>query len=90
MKASLQIYARLLRYARPYTRGFWLALVGMVIAAATEPLFPALMKPLLDQGFVARESFAPWVVPVAIVGIFVVRGIATFTSSYALSWVGNQ
>jgi subfamily B ATP-binding cassette protein MsbA len=90
LKDSLRTYSRLLRYARPYARGFWLALAGMIVAAATEPLFPALMKPLLDQGFVARENFAPWVVPAAIIGIFLLRGIATFSSSYAFAWVGNH
>jgi len=51
--------------------GFAVALAAMVVAAATEPMFPALMKPLLDQGFVARSGFPLWFVPVALVGIFV-------------------
>lgn len=90
MKQSFQIYRRLLGYTRPYLRGFALALVGMVLAAATEPMLPALMKPLLDQGFVDKSGMQPWVLPLAIVGIFVLRGIATFTSSYALAWVSNK
>ncbi|MBP6814561.1 MAG: lipid A export permease/ATP-binding protein MsbA [Burkholderiaceae bacterium] len=77
-------------YTRPYLRGFGLALVGMVVAAATEPVFPALMKPLLDRGFVDKSGIELWYVPVAIIGIFVVRGIATFTSNYALAWVANK
>jgi subfamily B ATP-binding cassette protein MsbA len=90
MIQSLVIYRRLMGYTRPYLRGFALALVAMVIAAATEPLFPALMKPLLDRGFVDKSGIQLWYVPVAIIGIFVVRGIATFTSNYALSWVANH
>jgi len=90
MKDSLAIYKRLMRYTRPYLRGFVFALAGMVVAAATEPLFPALMKPLLDQGFVEKGGIPLWTVPVAIIGIFVVRGIATFSSSYALAWVANH
>ena len=90
MTQSLAIYRRLMGYTRPYLRGFALALVAMVIAAATEPLFPALMKPLLDRGFVDKSGIQLWYVPVAIIGIFVVRGIATFTSNYALSWVANH
>ncbi len=90
MKTSLAIYRRLLGYTRPYLRGFGLALVGLVVAAATEPLFPALMKPLLDRGFVERTGIELWYVPVAIIGIFVVRGAATFTSNYALAWVANK
>ncbi len=90
MKHSLAIYRRLMAYTRPYLRGFGLALAGMVVAAATEPLLPALMKPLLDQGFVAKTGLEVWYVPAAIIAIFVTRGIATFTSNYALSWVANK
>jgi len=90
VKHSLAIYRRLMGYTRPYLRGFALAIAGLVVAAATEPLFPALMKPLLDQGFVEKTGIEVWFVPTAIIGIFVVRGIATFTSNYALSWVANK
>ncbi len=88
--SSWAIYRRLLAYTRPYRIGFAVALLTMVVAAATEPMFPALMKPLLDQGFVAKADFPLWFVPVALIGIFVLRGAATFVSSYALSWVANR
>ena len=85
MKHSFAIYRRLMGYTRPYLRGFALAIVGMVVAASTEPLFPALMKPLLDQGFVEKSGLQLWYVPASIILIFLVRGVATFTSNYALS-----
>jgi subfamily B ATP-binding cassette protein MsbA len=62
----------------------------MIVAAATEPVFPALMKPLLDHGFGGERTFSLWIVPAAVIGIFVVRGFATFTGNYVLNWVGQQ
>ncbi|HYI86553.1 MAG TPA: hypothetical protein VEX61_05615, partial [Burkholderiales bacterium] len=56
---SLQLYARLLSYVRPYAKVFALAVLGMVATAATEPLFPALIKPLLDGGF-AQGGTPTW------------------------------
>ncbi len=88
--SSWEVYRRLFGYTRPYRIGLVAALLGMIVAAATEPLFPALMKPLLDQGFVARVEFPLWMVPAGLIGIFVVRGVATFTSSYAMAWVSNR
>ena len=86
------LYARLLGYVRPHARVFGLAVAGMVAAAATEPLFPALIKPLLDRGFGpgAEAPVPPILFAAAIVGIFVLRGLLTFTSSYFLAWVGNR
>ena len=54
--SSGALYARLLTYVRPYARAFGIAVLGMIAAAATEPLFPALMKPLLDGGFGAGKA----------------------------------
>jgi subfamily B ATP-binding cassette protein MsbA len=87
-----RLYVRLLTYVRPYAKAFGLAVLGMIAAAATEPLFPALMKPLLDRGFGAgaQAPLPPLLFAAAIVGIFVVRGVLGFTSSYLLAWVGNR
>jgi subfamily B ATP-binding cassette protein MsbA len=87
VSGSLQTYARLLRYVKPYWKGFGVAILAMTVAAATEPLFAGLMKPLLDRGFVDREPFALWIVPAAIMGIFLVRGLASYSGAYALAWV---
>ena len=53
---SKEVYLRLLGHVRPYWKLFVLALVAMIGMAATEPLFPALMKPLLDKGFSGRRA----------------------------------
>ncbi|MDW8468748.1 MAG: lipid A export permease/ATP-binding protein MsbA [Burkholderiales bacterium] len=94
MKAatSAALYARLLSYVRPYARAFAAAVLGMVAAAATEPLFPALMKPLLDGGFGAGRApqWPPALFAAALVGIFVLRGLLTFASSYLLAWVEHR
>jgi subfamily B ATP-binding cassette protein MsbA len=86
------LYFRLLSYVRPYVRAFGFAVLGMVAAAATEPLFPALMKPLLDGGFGPGKQplYPPMVFAAGLVGIFAMRGMLTFTSSYFLAWVANR
>ena len=80
-----QRFARITPYFRLGRIGLVVAFVGSLIGAATEPLIPALMKPLLDQGFSAGR-LPLWLVPVAIVGIFAVRGVSGFVAQYALSW----
>jgi subfamily B ATP-binding cassette protein MsbA len=85
-----QLYARLLRYVRPYWRMFALSILGMVISAATEVALPAAAKPFLDGTFVDKDPvFMRWV-PYAIVLIFLVRGIGMFMGSYGSAWVGQR
>ena len=72
------------------SRRWWaLALGAALLAAVTEPLMPALLKPLLDRGF-TRGQLALWMVPAAIVGLFAVRGLAQFVSQYALARIANE
>jgi subfamily B ATP-binding cassette protein MsbA len=87
---SREIYLRLLGYVRPYWKGFALTLAATALAAATEPLFPALMKPLLDNGFGKGDNaWLAWL-PLAIIGIFVLRGVAGFFAGYGMSWVSTR
>jgi len=87
---SRVLYLRLLRYVAPYWRMFALSILAMVLVAATEPLLPALMKPLLDGSFVDKDPTTIRYVPFALVGLFLVRGVFGFASDYALSWVSNR
>lgn len=76
------------RWLLPYfggTRRYWgVAVVATVITSATEPLVPALLKPLLDQGF-AGDGIPLWMVPAALLLLFAVRGSAGFLSDLALA-----
>ena len=89
MPSLLQRFSRIAPYFRHSRWALVVAMVGSLIGAATEPLIPAMMKPLLDQGFSAR-ALPLWLVPLAIVGLFVVRGIAGFVAQYALSWAAHR
>ena len=91
MDTSRQLYSRLLSYVRPHAKVFGIAILGMMATAATEPLLPALIKPLLDAGFSpGKQEVAPIVFAGAILGLFLLRGILTFTSYYCLTWVANR
>jgi subfamily B ATP-binding cassette protein MsbA len=89
MSTLLQRSARLAPYFRSGRRGLAVAVAGSLVMALTEPALPALMKPLLDQGF-GKAQIALWLVPVVIIGLFVVRGACTFISIYALAWAANE
>ena len=87
---STQLYLRLLGYVKPYWRVFALSILAMVVTAATEPLLPALLKPMLDGTFVNKDETIIRLVQVFILAIFFVRGVAGFVGNYAIGWVGNK
>jgi ATP-binding cassette, subfamily B, bacterial MsbA len=87
---SLQLYLRLLRHVKPYWVPFALSIIGMMVTAVTEPVFPALLKPLLDGSFVHKEGGLLVWLPAIIFGLFLVRGVASYASDYAIGWVANK
>ncbi len=70
-------------------KGFALAFIGSAIGAATEPMIPAIIKALLDTGFEAGK-LPLWQVPVVLIGLFTVRGLAGFVADYGLAWSANH
>lgn len=87
---SVQTYKRLLGYVREHTGMFVLAIIGMGISAATETGFAALMKPLMDQSFVAKDPKMITLAPILLMLIFVARGISAFMATYYLASVSRN
>ncbi len=83
---------RMLRL-RPYFgaySGTWLIIVlATIVGAATEPMIPALFDKLLDLGFVKRK-LELWTVPVVLLTLFGVRGLAGYIAQLGLSRITNH
>ena len=87
---NFKLYRRLLKYARPYYKALTAGMVLTALSAATEPLLPALMKPMLDDGFKFGTDTPLLWLPFAVVGIFLLRGVLGFGATYIVSWVQNK
>jgi subfamily B ATP-binding cassette protein MsbA len=87
---SVQLYFRLLQYVKPYWGVFAFSIIGMLISAATEVALPVAVKPFLDGTFVNKDPFLIKWVPVALVVIFIFRGVGAYIGTYASTWVGNK
>ena len=87
---SWATYRRLIGYALPHWKIFLLSSLTMAVYAATDTGFAALMKPMLDDSFVAKDPSAIRNIPLLLMGLFLLRGITGFISSYGMNWVGRH
>ena len=83
------VYRRLMRYAAPHWRTFVVALLSMVLFAASEVSVARLIKPLTDGSFIDRDPEIIRWMPWAILGLFLLRGVVGFVSTYAMASVGQ-
>ncbi|MFL6622931.1 MAG: lipid A export permease/ATP-binding protein MsbA [Sulfurifustis sp.] len=89
-RSDLALYRRILAYAWPYKWVAFAAVVGMLILSGTSASFSALMKPLVDEALVARKRETIELMPLAIVGIFIIRALGNFLATYGNAWVGRR
>lgn len=87
---SPRTFRRVLGLLLPYKFRIAVALGTMMVTAATEPAVAAMLKQLLDHGFAKAGSFPLWLVPLFVVGIFVIRGLSTFTTAFLMAWVSGR
>lgn len=84
------IYLRLLKYALKYKLILSFSIVSLLILALTNTGFLALIKKITDEGLVEKSADASILLPIAIVLLMSLRGLAGFISSYSMRWVSRK
>jgi len=84
------VYRRLLGYVLCYAKPFFAAVIAMIVVAGADTAFAALLKPITDRGLVEHDASFLKLVPLLLIGVFLVRGFAEFINSYAMTWVGRR
>ncbi len=85
---SIQIYRRLLRYARPYFGILAISTLAMLGLAATSAAAALLFKNILDDVFISKDRTMLVLVPIALVVIYFFRGICRYFRAYLMSQAG--
>ncbi len=88
--SAWKTYKRLLVYVKPLWYGMALALLGNVIYSLIDATFIKSIQTLIDDGLINQSASVIKWAPVVVLLAFIVRGIASFISSYCMAWVGTQ
>ena len=88
--SGVELYKRLLVYALPYRWVFVAGVIGMVAVAVSEASFAALLKPIMDGGFIERDSATIRLTPLLLIGAFLIRGVGSFADQYSIGWIGRR
>ncbi|MBP9743676.1 MAG: lipid A export permease/ATP-binding protein MsbA, partial [Burkholderiales bacterium] len=89
-QASYKLYKRMWSYMSEYWQRFIISILAMIVAAATEPAFARIMKPLIDNGFIDQDQRAIILTPLAVMGIFLIRAIASYLNDYLTNWLSGS
>lgn len=90
MKDSISLYRRLFATAMPYWRVMLLSVLTMIVAAALEPVLPALLKGLVDLSMIQKDKTAAWRLPLLLMLAFLGKGLAEYVINVSSQWVANK
>jgi ATP-binding cassette, subfamily B, bacterial MsbA len=83
-------YLKLLRISRAYIFYFIFGVLSIAVVSSVDSLAAYFLKPLIDNGLLARNiSFVKWL-PLLVILIFLIRGLATVTANYSLNAVSRN
>lgn len=86
----MELYRRLLQFVKPYWKHLAGAMVCMLFVSAATSGSAFLVKPVLDDVFFKKDLVMLKLIPLAIVGIFILKGIFDYGQSFLMSYVGQR
>jgi subfamily B ATP-binding cassette protein MsbA len=84
------LYSRLFSYYKLYTKLIFIALIGLCLFSLVDAGMIYFVKPLIDQGLGKADSHTLQLGALLVIGIFFLRGLASFTSSYAIAYISSK
>src|SRR3990167_4329454 len=86
---AFHVYARLFVYIRRYWQALVIAGVASLLYSGVDAWFIYFLKPLLNDGLVAKNThfleLAPWLV----LGVFILRGFMSFFSNFYIAYASR-
>jgi subfamily B ATP-binding cassette protein MsbA len=86
----MPLYKRLLTHVWPYRAALLVGILAMVVGGLADAALVKLTGPLVNELFVNRNRELAILLPLGVVAVFVVSGLASFTSGYMTQWVSNK
>ena len=90
VKLAGPVLKRLLGYGLPYRWIVVVGILGMSMVAIAETGFAALLKPVMDGGFIERDANIIAMTPIFLVGVFALRTVGAFLDQYSIAWVARK
>ncbi|MGA2954531.1 MAG: lipid A export permease/ATP-binding protein MsbA [Thermodesulfobacteriota bacterium] len=86
----MELYRRLLEFVKPYWKHLAGAMVCMLFVSAATSGSAFLVKPVLDDVFFKKDLVMLKLIPLAIIGIFILKGVFDYGQAFLMSYVGQR
>ena len=88
--SSLNTIKQLWPFISPYKKALIVAVIALLLNAATDATLISLTKPLLDNGLMDKNYELLVLFSIGIIGLIALRGLSNYFSTYCLSWLSGK
>ena len=85
-----KILKRFLPYILEYKLHYLLVLIGVLLNVAATAGTAYIMKPMMDEMFIAREEKMMYIIPLALIGIYVLKSLGRYIQSVSMAYIGTH
>ncbi|MCX7781677.1 MAG: ABC transporter ATP-binding protein/permease, partial [Negativicutes bacterium] len=86
----MKLYLRLLNYIRPYLPRFAVAVLCIILVAATNLYVPWIIKDVIDKVLAAKDYAMLNTIAAGIIIVYLFRGVFFFGQTYLMSYIGQR
>ncbi len=86
----MDVFKRLLKLAKPHAVKFSIAMICMLAVGATTSALAFLVKPALDEIFLKRNAEMLKWIPLAVVGIYLMKGACNYAQTVLMNFIGQR
>lgn len=86
----MNLYLRLLRFAYPYKTKLILAMIFMSLCSGAQSFSAYLVKPVLDSIFFEKDMTKLYIMPGAVILLFLIKGTFEYVQGYFMGYVGQR
>ena len=83
-----QLFKQYLPYLMGYKRQFIFAIIGMLAVAVGTAGTAQIIKPVLDDVFVAKDATMLGLIPFFLIAVFTLKGVGQYIQTYYMSFIG--
>lgn len=84
------LFSRFGPYFKEYIPQFIFAIIGMLAASLGAAASAYLVKPVLDEIFIAKDENLLYLLPYAIIAVYVIKEAGRYTQAYFTAYIGQD
>jgi len=86
----MALYLRLLAYVKPYWKKLLFAMIFMSLVAGVNGLTAYIVKPVLDNIFFEKNAAMLYIIPFAVIIMYLCKGVFDYFQAYLMGFVGQR